>query len=705
MESPEPMKRNKFELVIKGGKTLLHEGFNGFILLYRRNREKIRNSNQKNSFQEPKIDLSFLNEQIPYYEDIRFPPGPDSVEISVIIPVHDNLNFSIHCLRNLSQEIKKQYEIIVVDDASTGDTQKIIPKISGVHYIRNDEKIGVPGSFNKGAASCRGKFILFLMNYCLLADNSLDNLEELAEKKHVGAISSKLIYPYGNLLDAGGVAWDDGILGIRGTGDNPEKPEYNFVREVDYSSGDVLFIKKEIFEKIGGFNEDFKTLNWSSLDLCFSIRKLGNKLLYDPKFKTIQLKELMLNSDDNEGNEENQKTDSKRFKTKWAAVLNPDYYVDDSGSKLALKPRLMAKNILIIDRYVPTFDKDGGSYRMYNILKILVDLGFNVTFVGNDFNRREPYDSILQRDGVEVLYSPFITSVESYLSESGHRFSVVIVSRPDYMMKYEPAIRKHCINAKIIYDTVDLSFIRESRKAELYNDPVLKQKAGLLKRLELDLARKSDRTLVVSEDEKIILKKEIPSVNVQVLSFVYELNPVKKNFDDRSDIIFLGSFAHDPNEDGVFWFVKEIYPRIKKEIPDIKLFIVGDRPTRKILSVLSNDIIVTGFVEDVGDLFDRCRIFIAPLRYGAGVKAKVCHSMSYGLPVVTTTIGAEGLGLTDGYNILIGDDAATFSEKVLQIYKDKELWNNISKHSLEHIENHYSYEAGKQRVMEIIDGL
>jgi len=126
---------------------------------------------------------------------------------------------------------------------------------------------------------------------------------------------------------------------------------------------------------------------------------------------------------------------------------------------------------------------------------------------------------------------------------------------------------------------------------------------------------------------------------------------------------------------------------IREKIPGIELFVVGDQPPKEITSIASKEVIVTGYVENLTPHFENCRIFVAPPRYGAGVKGKINQSMSCGLPVVTTSIGAEGMGLVDGTNALLADQPAQFSEKVVQLYNIEELWYKISKNSRDHVEN------------------
>lgn len=360
-------------------------------------------------------------------------------------------------------------------------------------------------------------------------------------------------------------------------------------------------------------------------------------------------------------------------------------------------------NILVIDRHVPFFDRDAGSYRMFNLLKIFSELGYNVTFIGDDFQHYEPYDTMLEQLGIHVKFFPNIKSIKHYLSHYKGHYHLVFISRPDIAHKYMKYIRKFFPYAKIVYDTVDLRFLRELRFAELKNDVRLLKKSNASKQLELHCAQASDVTFVVSENEKNILLKEDPSLKIQVVSVIYDITAPIKEFSQRRDLMFLGGFLHFPNTDGVEWFVKEIFPKIKEKLPELKFFIVGDHPPSEIQAFSSKDIIVTGYKADLSDCFNHCRVFVAPLRFGAGVKGKIYHSMSYGLPVVTTTIGTEGIGVIDGGNIIIADDPNTFSEKVILLYQNEDLWNMISKNSVEYIQQHNSYDKSKNHVKNIFE--
>ncbi len=359
--------------------------------------------------------------------------------------------------------------------------------------------------------------------------------------------------------------------------------------------------------------------------------------------------------------------------------------------------------VLVIDRFVPTYDKDSGSLRMFSFLSILSDLGYKITFLPDDLQRSEPYSSELESMGIQVLSGEL--DIQKYFEENGYIFSFVIISRPEQTFKYLPLVRAYAINSIIAYDTVDLHWLRFERAASVNNDRELFEKAKYYKSMELFNSSCSDVVFTVTKDEKEFLLNEEPSLHVEVLPNIHEIHRRKNDFKARKDIMFIGSFLHQPNEDAVLFFVKEVFPFIKKEIPDIKFYVVGSDPLESILRLESESIKVTGYVKDVSPYFENCRVFVAPLRYGAGMKGKIGQSMAYGLPVVTTTIGAEGIGLKNKLNSLIADNPVDFAEAVIKLYSDENLWNIISNNSIEHIEKNYSKETLSRKIAEIFASL
>jgi glycosyltransferase involved in cell wall biosynthesis len=368
-----------------------------------------------------------------------------------------------------------------------------------------------------------------------------------------------------------------------------------------------------------------------------------------------------------------------------------------------IAPPTEENRVLVIDRFVPTYDKDSGSLRMFAFLQILGKLGYIVTFLPDDLRKSEPYAGELQAMGIEVLSGNL--DVQKYLEETGSVFSFVILSRPEQTFKYLPLIRAYAINSVIAYDTVDLHWLRFERAAAVSGEKELLEKAMCYKSLENFNASCSDVVFTVTQDEKEFILAEHPERRVEVIPNIHDVFQKVKSFNERKDVMFIGSFLHQPNEDAVLFFVKEVFPLIKKKIPDMRFFVVGSDPLESVLRLDSETIKVTGYVKDVAPYFENCRVFVAPLRYGAGMKGKIGQSMAYGLPVVTTTIGAEGIGLKNEINALISDDPEEFADFVIRIYSDEELWNVISLNAIEHIESNYSKEAVSKKIAELFASL
>jgi O-antigen biosynthesis protein len=344
--------------------------------------------------------------------------------------------------------------------------------------------------------------------------------------------------------------------------------------------------------------------------------------------------------------------------------------------------------VLYIDQYVPMCDKDAGSFITTEYLKILINLGCKIIFWPDNLLPLEPYTNMFQQMGIEVVYGNL--SFTKYIKKYGKYIDVACVSRPHIAVAYLDKIVRYS-KAKTIYIPHDLNFLREGRRA------VIEQNKGILpvveswKSKELSLMQKCDKTLVFSEKELKTVRKIDSTITISVAPWVQDVNgSSNKAINERKNIVFLGGFAHPPNEDGVLWFTEKVFPVILKQLPGVRFVIAGSYPTKAIVALQSDHIFVTGFLADVSELFNNAKVFVAPLRYGAGLKGKIIHAMSYGMPVVTTRIGAEGLHLKDGENAMIADDPLQFANKVLEVYTDKSRWICMSRASLSHVEKNYS---------------
>jgi glycosyltransferase involved in cell wall biosynthesis len=259
-----------------------------------------------------------------------------------------------------------------------------------------------------------------------------------------------------------------------------------------------------------------------------------------------------------------------------------------------------------------------------------------------------------------------------------------------------PLIRKHAPNAKIIFDTVDLHGLREQRAAELGSDALLLRNAQATMKAELAVIAAANMTLVVSPFERDWLHEKLPDAQVEVLSNLHEIHGSSLPFTQRHDLVFVGGFRHPPNVDAVLWFAREIFPLVRAALPQIRFHCIGGNVPPEILALSSLDgIVVHGHVPDITPYMDGARIALAPLRYGAGVKGKINLSMAHGQPVVATSCAVEGMHLTNRRDVLVADDAKIFAERVIELYRDETLWNQLSVNGLENVHTHFSLDAAR----------
>lgn len=360
------------------------------------------------------------------------------------------------------------------------------------------------------------------------------------------------------------------------------------------------------------------------------------------------------------------------------------------------------KKILVIDLHVPTPDRDSGSFRMSNLLQLLSHLRCQVTFAASNLEAQDEYAERLRGIGIEVLSKAVVGSIKEHLQEYGKTYEVVILSRVEAATAHLACVQHYAPQAFIIFDTVDLHFVREYRGAKVTGNMGLLKRALQTKRQELAMAQAADCTLVVSPAEKVILKQECPAAKVQIISNIHEVYAPVVPFANRKDILFIGSFIHHPNIDAVLYFSAEIFPLLKEKIPEIKAYIIGSTPPEPIEKLDSEDMIVTGYIPDVAPYFRGCKLSVAPLRYGAGVKGKVHLSLSYGLPVVASSIATEGMPAKSGWDIIIADNPEAMGQAIFEVYHDEILWNQLSKNGQQLINKHFSFEAAHAKLVELL---
>ena len=337
---------------------------------------------------------------------IRFPDVTDPL-VSIVIPVHDNLELTLCCLGSIQAHGRVAFDVVVVDDASTEETARTLDAIEGLRIERNDENVGFVHSCNRGAAVARGRYILFQNNDVEVQSGWLEALVDAMESApDVGVVGSKLVYPDGRLQEAGAFIWSDATGWNHGRGGDPDAAEFNYRREVDYCSGASLLVRRDLFESLGGLDTRFAPAYYEDADLCFAARSAGYRVLYEPRSVVVHHEGASHGTDDrpSTGGPHGKSTQHRNrhvFAAKWSNTLL-DHRPPGSAAGLLggrFDDRL---RVLVADAGVPAHDRDAGSLRMTWILRLLRSLGCDVTLFPQSRTRTEPYTSELQSLGIEV---------------------------------------------------------------------------------------------------------------------------------------------------------------------------------------------------------------------------------------------------------------------------------------------------------------
>ena len=372
------------------------------------------------------------------------------------------------------------------------------------------------------------------------------------------------------------------------------------------------------------------------------------------------------------------------------------------------------KTILIVDSQIPTFDKDSASNRITEIAKFLAK-HYNVYLV--DWRKEIPnvtskkYIKNLNDNNVTV-YTPFINKFgilkgkEYFIDNLLSKIDFVWCHRPELFEYYLDFFRTKAPQAKIIYDMVDIHYLRMERGLEIKYDKKRAKEVEHYKYIETELSKKADKIAVISDKEKEFMKDFVDESKLFTVSNVHNLKVQPEempSFEKRNGIFFIGTFLHDPNVDAVEVLHQKIMPLVWKVRPDIKITIIGSEAPESILRMNSENFEVAGYVENIIPYYEKCFASVSPLRFGAGVKGKIGQALEYTLPVLTTEIGAEGMFLENGKTALIAgnEDYQKFADNIIEICTNEEIWSTLHENSEKAIYP-FSIEAQREEIFKIL---
>ncbi len=641
------------------------------------------------------------------------PPGNGPV---IVILSYNRVKLLRRCVESIFRHTGGAYTLCVVDQASTDGTRRFLTNLGDrVEVLSPGKNLGFVEGNNLAMEHYAGRDIVLLNNDTEVTAGWLDALIDRASSdEKIGVVTGKLVYPDGRLQAAGCEIFSDASGREIGKWDDPQRHIYTVAADVDYGSGACLYLKRTLLDTAGFFDTRFAPAYWEDTDLCFSARKHGFRVVYEPSAVVIH----------HEGGSYGKNAAAKSKSARLQAAHKPkfvekwkDELVRHRSNVFEIPPDRKKEKVLVILPFLPLFDRAAGEMRWFHTLRILAEK-YQVVFLARNGRDGIRYINPLEEMGITVFHTdqdrlrmlgcemrgPLWIDFPTLLRSND--FRAVIVGFWHMAAQYYADIRRWAPQAKLIIDSFDVSFLREQRRAELSGEDSKLWKAQELKRVELLWYRKADMVLTVTERDRDVLLGEDPALRVGISTDIHPLPPFEWKEDAR-DLVYIGNFQHNPNEDAVVYFTREILPLVHEELPDVKFRIVGNGPTAAVRALAGKKVEVTGYVPDIVPYLRESRVCVVPLRYGAGLKGKVGQAMAAGAPQVSTSIGVEGMGLVHGHDVLIADTPGRFAREVIRLYRDDNLRKQIALNARERVARQYSVEEAKrywEEVFEFIQG-
>lgn len=626
-----------------------------------------------------------INKDIIYSkENIHFPYF-SYPKVSIIIPFFNQENYTWNCLYSIYKNIPNtSFEIILIDDKSTEYPN--FSSIKNIKIIHNEENLGFLRSVNKAIKSANGDFIYLLNNDTVVQKGFLDELLFVFDNfDNVGAVGSMLLNEDGSLQEAGSVFMKDCKISQVVGSKKPFYPEFNYIYKVDYCSGCSLLFKKE--NEMGDlnlFDKQFAPAYFEETDLCFQLKyNQGKDIYYTPFSKVTHFNGVSYNKNSQNSSAKQQlfEKNLKLFKKKWKQQINSIKAEKHQSRILELCNN---KSIVFYNGAIPEFDTNSGDLRLTEIIKAYKRKGYFVSIISKKNKIDSKYNEYFQRLGVCVYYehkkledcSSFLKRLKLIKPISWFYAVKIFIDNYKTAKKVNP-------DTILIYDMVDIHHLRYKRAIDL--EPYkLSNRKNYYKYLywEKTASNKANKVICISDKEKNYMAKltdEDKLITISNIHYTKKKLEETPSFYERKNILFVGSI-HPPNVDAIKFLIQEIMPIVWQQNNSIHIDILGNVKD-VITPIYHKNITFHGYVSDIEPYLLNTKIMVAPLRYGAGVKGKIGLAFEYFLPVITTSIGAEGMFLENEKNILLANNKYDFANAILKLYDNEKLWNKLQSNS------------------------
>lgn len=601
---------------------------------------------------------------------------------SVLIVGWRRAPYLLDCLRALLRSVRRvPYEVVLVLNEPTPElVHSVQATVRGATVVQTAANLGFAGAVNRAAEQARGEYIVLLNDDTEVESDWLERLVETAERRpDAGAVGSTMVFPDGTIQEAGSILWHDGSTLTVGRGLPGDSRRYDFERRVDFASGGSLLVRRGTWERLGGMALDYFPAYYEDTDFCLRIAESGASVWYQPRSRVMHHESTSTNETYRNFLFEKNK---QQLRTRFADVLRARVTAapwDEAAVEEAVWRAMGApERVLLVDDQVPVPAKGSGMPRMAEVVTALQDSGRYQVSVWTSLVDGGLDNDLLCSLGVEVIDEP----LEEHLVRPGRRYAAAVFSRPHNYERYAPLVRAAQPEAALVYDAEALFFRRIEREARLRaaaggSGEQLAAAAAEMRRCEAAIAADADHVVAISEEEADLLRASARCPVEVHGPLLAGITPSPSGFGARRDVAFVAGWAagaDSPNADGLAWFAREVLPKLRARVPDARLLVTGVGPPANLLRLAGPGLSFVGSVPDLAALYDAVRVVVVPMRYGAGVKNKTVEALQYAVPVVSTTVGAEGLPIDDPDVVSVADDATGFAAAIAALLDDRGTW-------------------------------
>ncbi|WPT12213.1 Putative protein y4gI [Picochlorum sp. SENEW3] len=691
--------------------------------------------------------------------------------ISVVMPFYNQGLMTCQSVHELAQDSAKfKMEVIVVDDESSLEEVSIVKScLRGMSawydfrytYVRNDVSEGYSFSCNKGAEMARGSVLLFANNDMFVSNGAVGALINTLVTYPKAGIVGPLFLGQRDIQELGGVIYNQAGAANAFRGHTQVPKQLLMAHQVDYISAACIAMEKDVFIELGGFDRAYGRGYYEDTDLAMAVRHIGLRVVLQP-FAVVYHQEGNTFGADSKEKRSLMSKNKQVFREKWKDALV--HHMPEGTPFLETRERYMTNLVLWIDQVIPTPSYDSGSQRMWEILRYLLNSDVQVDFLPIHYFIPQEWladVAFIRSRGIRLQPN----KNETLCGKTMCPYKAIFIARPNTAEEVIKLVDRCCSGVPIVYDTVDLHFLRESRELLQQNkegyaspeeavqlalcgkgknlekskeciehmimttNPSAEVTADLVvnvtkvyKRLqsELDIVTRSVTTFVMSDVEDHVLQSQgMPASKMKLISNIYpdeSISMGRKLVQDESSYvekrnggIFVGSFQHVPNIVAVRNLIR-ITDAIRTRHPDFVMHIVGSHhPPEDLHKQLKNHrgIRFHGFMadDDLTALYSQVMCAIVPLSTGAGVKGKVAAAYLHGIPVIGSRIALEGMGLNTDVDCFLAEELDEYVESYSSFRHNPELARQFASHGLEKIASTFSYSRATQLLDEVLRSL